>query len=324
MESWYVIAVVIGLILLGAFSSIGRKKSNSYVRKPIDWISDEEFQKWKRKLKPGCTEIEFIKFRDFLSAYGGGFVKREYGKIVRHEYLGKEKGDLKGIFYNIVLPSPHISTARKEEFRIYLNEIGVNGVDQRPEYETREVKLRNNKTDKEEYARKEVGNKGEQIVRETLKKLGDEYSVINGPVIRFGQAKREYDHIVVGYNGIFVIETKAFGMTDGKPSKAKLVIDEGDKWIVRKGNNTNEVKSPTEQILEEQKIISRLLASYVKDVYPIVSLSNEEISVKNNIELPYAVLKANEINDYIMSKPAFLNEADRQDILTSLNNCRQN
>lgn len=62
----------------------------------------------------------------------------------------------------------------------------------------------------------------------------------------------------------------------------------------------------------------------ITDVYSIVALSNTMIEIRNNIKLPYTVLKADEVNEFIASKPVFLNEGARQAILTSLNNCRQN
>jgi len=293
-------------------------------RKDNSWVSREAFDDWKKKLKPNCTELEFIQFREFLSAYRGGLVKRSSGKIVHQEYLGKEKGDLKGIFFNIVVPNPHIDVARKEEFRSYLISQRVNGLDKRPNYETRDSKLKNKTVDTNDRARKDVGNKGEQIVRDFLAKLGDDYSVINGPVIKYGDSTKEYDHIVVGYNGVFIIETKAFGMSDGEATKASLFIDEGDKWIVRRNTKNHEVTSPTQQIIEERELMKKLLASYVMDIYSVVALSNTELSIKNNIELPYEVLRADKLVEYITSKPVFLGEADRQMILTSLNNCRRN
>ena len=123
---------------------------------------------------------------------------------------------------------------------------------------------------------------------------------------------------------MFVIETKAFGMTNGNATKASLFIDEGDKWFVRKNKENKEVKSPTNQITAEKNLIQNLLSSYVSEVYSIVALSNSELFVKQNIELPYKVLKPNELNNYITSQAEYINEAQRQDILTSINNCRQN
>ena len=106
-----------------------------------------------------------------------------------------------------------IDIHQKEEFRKLLVSIGVSGLDKRPDYETRDSKLRNDKADANEYERKKVGNKGEQIVRDHLDHLDSgDFAVINGPVLKFGSTKKEYDHIVVGPTGVFCIETKAFGM----------------------------------------------------------------------------------------------------------------
>ena len=192
---------------------------NSYQSNYQVISASDDFNDWKSRINPDCSEVDFIAFRDYLASYGGGFVKRT-GDGVRREFLGREKGDLKGIFFNCVAPNPHIDVARKEEFRQYLRYIGVDGIEERPNYEVRDTKLKNNKKDSEERKRKDVGNKGEQAVRDALLELGDEYDVINGPIIKVINNKKEFDHIVIGNNGIFFFFLKAFGMTDGKPCKS--------------------------------------------------------------------------------------------------------
>ena len=202
-EFYFVILVIIALLLI--IPILFSKKNK--------WVSTDDFEKEKKKLRPNCSDMELQNFLVFLKKYQGGYVRRKSGQIVYQDFLGKEKGDLKGIFFNIVVPNPNISTKEKEEFRRYLKEIGVNGIDKRPNYETRDSKLRNNKKD-EEYIRKEVGNIGEQIVRNALKRLEElGYSVINGPVLKYDGVSKEYDHIVIGDNGVFCIETKAFGLS---------------------------------------------------------------------------------------------------------------
>ena len=153
---------------------------NKLTNKEDKWVSKEKFQREKKKLHPHFSEEEFHRFCAFLKSYQGGYVKRRSGKIVYQDFLNKEKGDLKGIFFNLVIANPNITVAQKEEFRHFLISIGVTGVDERPEYETRDSKLRNRKTDEDDYWRKEVGNTGEQIVRDELKKLDQKnYAVIN-------------------------------------------------------------------------------------------------------------------------------------------------
>ena len=102
------------------------------------WVSKEKFQREKKKLHPHFSEEEFHRFCAFLKSYQGGYVRRRSGKIVYQDFLNKEKGDLKGIFFNLVIANPNITVAQKEEFRHFLIPIGVTGVDERPGYETRD------------------------------------------------------------------------------------------------------------------------------------------------------------------------------------------
>lgn len=301
-----------------SFHNANRKKHN------YSSTDNIEFEMLKKSVHVGMNEQEFIKFRNAIGSYGGGYTKYSAGTIIKREFLGKEKGDLKGIFFNVVVPNPHISIPRKEEFRSFLREIGVNDLEQRPDYEGRDSKLKNYAKNIDDFEKKEVGNKGEQVIRDILEELEPNWTIINGPVIKYRNEVHEYDHIAVGYNGVFVIETKAFGMTNGKATKASLFIDEGDKWIIRKNKENKEVKSPTIQVKAATNLIQNLLSNYISEVYSVVALSNSELFVKQNIDLPYKILKPSELNNYITSQAEYINESQRQDILTSINNCRQN
>lgn len=289
------------------------------------WVSTEEFQRQKLKMKPFCSEEEFFSFMKFLKTYQGGYIRRRSGRIVSQEYLGKEKGDLKGIYFNIIVPNPNLTSAQKEEFRTFLLSVGVNGVEFRPSYETRDSRLKNRKTDEQEYLRKEVGNKGEQAVREVLEELDNSvYDVINGPVLRYQENVKEYDHIVIGKNGVFLIETKAFGMSSGNPSKAALFIDDGDKWILRKNKVNRELVSPTQQIFAEKEQLEHIIDDGFIVVHPILVLSNTELFVKQNIDLPYDVVRVDELNKFIYSYKDSLVEMDLLSILQKIDNSRIN
>ena len=269
--------------------------------------------------------MELQNFLLFLKNYQGGYVPRKSGQIVHQDFLGKEKGDLKGIFFNIVVPNPNISTKEKEEFRRYLKEIGVNGIDKRPNYETRDSKLRNNKKD-EEYIRKEVGNIGEQIVRNALKRLEElGYSVINGPVLKYDGVSKEYDHIVIGDNGVFCIETKAFGLSGGKACKASLFIDPNDKWIIRKNGMNRDLESPTQQVVDEKKLLEKIInLSCFLEVHPILVLCNTELYIKNNIELPYDVVRIDALIECIQNCKDSITESDRLCVLSDIDRNRIN
>ena len=314
-ECYFVILVIIALLLI--IPILFSKKNK--------WVSTDDFEKEKKKLRPNCSDMELQNFLVFLKKYQGGYVRRKSGQIVYQDFLGKEKGDLKGIFFNIVVPNPNISTKEKEEFRRYLKEIGVNGIDKRPNYETRDSKLRNNKKD-EEYIRKEVGNIGEQIVRNALKRLEElGYSVINGPVLKYDGVSKEYDHIVIGDNGVFCIETKAFGLSGGKACKASLFIDPNDKWIIRKNGMNRDLESPTQQVVDEKKLLEKIInLSCFLEVHPILVLCNTELYIKNNIELPYDVVRIDALNECIQNCKDSITESDRLCVLSDIDRNRIN
>ena len=106
-EFYFVILVIIALLLI--IPILFSKKNK--------WVSTDDFEKEKKKLRPNCSDMELQNFLVFLKKYQGGYVRRKSGQIVYQDFLGKEKGDLKGIFFNIVVPNPNISTKEKEEFR---------------------------------------------------------------------------------------------------------------------------------------------------------------------------------------------------------------
>lgn len=314
-EFYFVILVIIALLLI--IPILFSKKNK--------WVSTDDFEKEKKKLRPNCSDMELQNFLVFLKKYQGGYVRRKSGQIVYQDFLGKEKGDLKGIFFNIVVPNPNISTKEKEEFRRYLKEIGVNGIDKRPNYETRDSKLRNNKKD-EEYIRKEVGNIGEQIVRNALKRLEAlGYSVINGPVLKYDGVSKEYDHIVIGDNGVFCIETKAFGLSGGKACKASLFIDPNDKWIIRKNGMNRDLESPTQQVVDEKKLLEKIInLSCFLEVHPILVLCNTELYIKNNVELPYDVVRIDALIECIQNCKDSITESDRLCVLSDIDRNRIN
>lgn len=322
------IIMFIGFVMLVVviFLNIDRamRKSNRGKRR-YDRTSvrpSAEFEQWKKTLKTNCSEAEFLRFMSFLQSYRGGFRRRDG----RFEYLGREKGDLKGIFFNIVAPNPNLNTIQKEKFRNFAISVGVNGLDVRPDYETRDSKLRNNEIDSDSFQRKEVGNKGEKLVRDILKELENTgAAVINGAKLKANGVVREFDHILVCKNGVFVLETKAFGMTDGHAAKAALFIDPGDQWILRRNKKNHELISPTEQINAEYRHLSRCISTMKSfTIHPIVVLSNTELFIKQNIPLDYQVVRADNLISVVNEYNDFLSSSDIRLIIGIIDECRVN
>lgn len=291
-----IILALIAVVIIVVIKTASKNKGNN------NELTPEDFEHYKKGMHQNCSNEAFQEFFAFLKHYPGGYYRRRNGEVVFRDYTGREKGDLKGIFFNVIFSNPNISVEDKEEFRMFMLSKGVNGVNARPDYETRDSKLINRKDTEDEFERKEVGNKGEEAVRSFLNRLELKgYLVINGPVLEYNDKKVEYDHIVIGNNGVFSLETKAFGSSKNGNDRASLFIDKGDKWILRKNGNNRELKSPTEQILSERDHLKDILHSAKEkiDVKPILVLSNKDLFLKNNIQLEYEVVSVNNLQETI-------------------------
>ena len=295
------------------------------------WVDTEEFDRWQITVNSRCDDRILREYLEFLKEYGGGYIKRKNGVITYQDFLGKEKGALKGIFFNVIVPSPRISTRNKEEFRRYLIGIGVTGISERPKYELRDGALKNYEKDEDDFHRKQAGNMGEQKVRDCLNNLShSKYHVINGVVMRYKGVKREFDHIVIGRNGLFIIETKAFGMSDLADTRddAELVIDQKDDWQLTKKGRTKDLKSPTTQIHAQKRFIENIIsgssAGSLINVRPVLVLSNEKLTYKKKAALDYKVLKVDELQEYIEENKDKIGYNEVADILTLINRYRIN
>jgi len=92
------------------------------------------------------------------------------------------------------------------------------------------------------YKRYYHGAKGERHIKSYLGKLEDSHIVVND--IKFPWSKGNIDHIVIGRNGIFLIETKSHEGT---------IICNGDDWEKKKktkggGAYLNVIGSPSRQV----------------------------------------------------------------------------
>ena len=156
------------------------------------------------------------------------------------------------------------------------------------------------------------GLEAEKLVIEHLKNLDDKYYLINDVNLPNGYGN--IDHIILGPNGIFVIETKNF---EGE------IICNGDEWIRHykgglkismKGrpyyqeDRDYEIKSPSKQIkgnalklkhyIESKNVFSKSLRIWVEGI--VVFTHDNVILRLDNPNVP--VLKVNQLCNYIRNK----------------------
>jgi len=126
--------------------------------------------------------------------------------------------------------------------------------------------------------------------------LDENYYIINDVDLAFGKKKSQIDHIVLGPNGIFVIETKNW--------RGKLIGNETDSvWTqIKEDKNGNTIKiklgNPIVQNLRHVQTLNSLLEAngiICDDILSVVVVNNENRDI-NSIT---PVLSPNEMVEYI-------------------------
>lgn len=158
--------------------------------------------------------------------------------------------------------------------------------------------------EKDYFNNRSLGEKGEAEVNYALKWLvGDYIKFDRTPSGKYGQyaiilnntkfidEPQEFDHIVVGPQGIFNIETKNYA--------GKLIIDTNGNWIRIKsdGSEIGE-RNPMQQIRRNEAV----LKSIVGEDIPIISIlvmANPKIIIEGVENFSIPLLKSDRLEEYI-------------------------
>ncbi len=306
--SIYVVATLLVLVLGFYFWKKHAQKLKKPRQDPNRWVNTDNFTVWQKNISHNCNDDSLREYILFLKNYKGGYIRRKKGEIVQQRYLPNELGALKGIFLNVVCPSPKPLTETKEEFRELLVKLGVRGVDVRPRYEERAGKLRVRASLSDAEKRiKRAGNYGEQLVRDALQNLAPEYKVVSGIRISVvGQPDTEFDHVVVGPSGVFVIETKAFGLShEGKANRCIIFITQDDKWSKLEHGFTSALTSPTAQIIRQREVAKTALSEFGVRPRAVLVLANPKaVIAKNAAKQKFMILTANKLPLFIQKNRA--------------------
>jgi len=146
------------------------------------------------------------------------------------------------------------------------------------------------------------GVMGEDIVTKELENLNDYYYLINGVVIPPNRG--DTDHIVLGHNGVFVIESKHYG------GEIRCV---GDSWSRQKIGKRGKpyslwIGSPSNQVKRNAKVLKDFILEnkieIFKDRDPHIWVNVIVIFTNENAELvlknpTVSVLKVDGLSDFI-------------------------
>lgn len=113
------------------------------------------------------------------------------------------------------------------------------------------------------------GRLGENNVSNILKRLSDEYFVINDLLLKTSRGTTQIDHVVISKYGIFVIETKNYtGWIYGG--------ENAENWTKNVYGNKYSFRTPLKQNYAHIKALMEILGISSFDVFvPIVAFSNQ-------------------------------------------------
>lgn len=344
---FFCVAVIVFCLIAKLFRYLvcNSRPVRRFRRKKIGYLDNSSFIRMKKMISSRCTEDTLSEFSNFIvHRYHGSKIiypddynskdpDRSDLKVV---YTNKELADLKGIFLSVVVKAKYISIIKKEEFRRDLLALGVTGIEERPDYELRDGKLRMEKDlNQDEAKRKKVGNDGERKIRESLEPLKKKnYKVINGLKLVNKGKKIEIDHVVISNHGVFILETKAFGISEeGKDQACRLELLEDGRWLLYKKSKKNsywynrELNSPSDQLLRQQKFFNELfddmIDSKMKIKYAMV-LANSKIEVVEKTKPFFDMVKVDELEKYLSSRGFSMSEDRINFILMRIDNHRVN
>lgn len=155
----------------------------------------------------------------------------------------------------------------------------------------------------------EAGKNGEDIVSHELDFLSkSEYIVYNNINLYSNGRSQQIDHLVLGRNGIFSIETKNL--------TGKILIDIDKTWCQTKkvGSTctTYRVENPTGQALRHETIIREILNDKYK-ITNLIVMANKKVTLQGADRNPVKIIMSDMIHSHIKNyKPTML--LDKQDI----------
>ncbi len=148
------------------------------------------------------------------------------------------------------------------------------------------------------------GVRGEETTLKILQKLPKEFTVLTNPVILNRGVTMELDFVVIGKNGVFIVESKNHrGIINGNTSKSS--------WKqIKHGKNDKvyekEIKNPVKQSYRQCRRMEELFKDFeiTANVYPILYFvdNRTELKILDDAEMNVAIFNREEpMLDYIQN-----------------------
>lgn len=156
----------------------------------------------------------------------------------------------------------------------------------------------------ENYVIKKIGDEGEKEVRYALKWLDPSYIIIEGKldtrynkqIIRlynknFIDEAQEYDHIIIGEQGVFLIETKNYS--------GEITVDSMGNWI--RGGSDEAIKgerNPLQQVRRHEKVLRSIINV---PIISLICLANPQAIIRGGENSKVPIIKSDLLVEYIES-----------------------
>ncbi len=139
---------------------------------------------------------------------------------------------------------------------------------------------------------RESGEKGEKEVAYALSWLDKDrkYIVINDITLQHEDRKQQFDHIVIGENGIFNIETKAYS--------GNITIDEDGNWTRENFGRKETLENPLFQSQRHHSILNSLLIGKFP-IIDVIVLTRKEFTLTGTKNSPLNVIRVDVLQHYI-------------------------
>ncbi|AVX40811.1 Nuclease-related domain-containing protein (plasmid) [Carboxydocella thermautotrophica] len=158
-----------------------------------------------------------------------------------------------------------------------------------------------------------AGEQGEAEVSYVLKWLpGDKYKVYNDIALKVnGYETQQFDHIVVGDNGVFHIETKNYS--------GKIVIYPNGNWVREKEGKTEGLENPSFQVLRHRRVLEELLGGHVP-IVDVVVIANKGAIIEGSEHSTIPVIKSDVLLHFIENHKGTIDPTMRKQIENKINN----
>lgn len=130
------------------------------------------------------------------------------------------------------------------------------------------------------------------IEKDCVGKYSDNIILLENPV--FSDESQEFDHIVVGPQGIFNIETKNYS--------GKLFIDKAGNWNRMKKGETDWIaeENPAQQLFRHHILLQSIVGGQIP-IIDVICMSHPSIMINGQENSRIPVIKKDLLADYIVS-----------------------